>query len=169
MLPYAGKLFPDLVAAPGPAGRNVPPEDYVAGLLTRLPDIVRQIEESAAIFRPAQSAIENLGKITGVETTGTDRLIRTAARIQGERFPILLKLIPPHFDCIIDQPVIGLNTIQECKKAGVRGIIVIAERTIIVDKATTVQAADESRIFIYALPPLWLAGADPRYRDLLHL
>ena len=61
---------------------------------------------------------------------------------------ILIKYPKKKQDLRIDLPTIGIETIKDCKKAGLKGIILKAKQNIILDKKKCVLFANKNNIFI---------------------
>ena len=77
---------------------------------------------------------------------GTDRMIeRTGALCRGGGWT-LVKVARPDQDMRFDVPTVGPATIQRLKLCGGVGLIVEADRTIIIDKPITLALADRLRI-----------------------
>ena len=45
-------------------------------------------------------------------------------------------------------PTVGLNTFKQCKKAGLKGIVLKHKRNIILDKKKCIQYANKNKMFI---------------------
>jgi hypothetical protein len=61
---------------------------------------------------------------------------------------VLIKLKKPGQDRRIDLPTIGRNTILQAKEAGLKGIVVQAQETLIVDLDAVITTANEADIFL---------------------
>jgi len=48
----------------------------------------------------------------------------------------------------IDLPTIGLDTLKDCRKAGVKGIILKSKQNIFMDKIKSINYANKNKIFI---------------------
>ena len=149
----AHEVFPQLNIAPGQASIRETPREIIDQLL----DLIVGVGKHLALMprernRFAQAVIVDNGIVAAVEARGTNELIRRYAKRQVKRMPYLLKPPSVEFDPALDQPTIGPDTIQLCKEAGVRGIVVCAETTIIANKAATLQQINEYEMFLCALP-----------------
>tara|TARA_B100000886_G_scaffold244628_1_gene171931 strand:- start:230 stop:1015 length:786 start_codon:yes stop_codon:yes gene_type:complete len=93
-----------------------------------------------------QALIVNDGKIVAKEgREGTRKmLIKLKKKTQG----ILIKFPKKKQDLRMDLPTIGLQTIKDCKKYGLKGIVLKSKKNIILDKVKCIQFANENRIFI---------------------
>ncbi len=151
--------------------RVVGPDDILAdllapeGLLTSHEldeqawrDIGRGLEV-LSVLSPAdvgQAVVVQEGLVLGIEAIeGTDRLIHRVATLQRPGLGgILVKIAKRQQEQRVDLPVIGVETIRQAVKTGLRGIAVEAGRTLILNREETIKFAHEKNIFI-----LGLAGA----------
>jgi UDP-2,3-diacylglucosamine hydrolase len=135
-----------------------------AGLLTtRAPEAQSRadIRRGIAVVRAlgavdvGQGAVVQQGLVLGVEAIeGTDALLDRCGGLRREGpGGVLVKLVKPGQDRRIDLPTIGPVTIAHAAAAGLAGIAIEAGGTIVVDRATTVAAADQAGLFILALEP----------------
>lgn len=138
-----------LYAPEGPLGRLSPDAaDFT--------DIRRGIAVVRALGRldVGQAAVIRDGEVLGVEAAeGTDQLIvRCAALKPGETGGVLVKLAKPEQDLRVDLPTIGLATVENAARAGLKGVAVEAGHTLILDRAALVAAADAAGVFVYGIP-----------------
>jgi DUF1009 family protein len=84
---------------------------------------------------------------------GTDETISRAARIASGKPLVVVKVSKPKQDMRFDVPVVGLPTIATMKAAGATALAVDAQRTLFLDRAALIAAADEAGIAIQAVPP----------------
>ena len=61
---------------------------------------------------------------------------------------ILIKLPKKKQDLRMDLPTIGLNTLKDCKKHGLKGIVLKSKKNIFLDKDECIKFADKNKIFI---------------------
>ena len=52
-------------------------------------------------------------------------------------------------DSRIDLPTVGLNTLQQCKLAGLKGIVLKHKSNIFLDKARSIKFANKNKLFIF--------------------
>lgn len=148
--------------------RLVGPQDVMkslltpAGLLTtKAPDgtaesdINRGIAVLAALapLDVGQAVVVQQGLVLGIEAIeGTEQLIKRAGEVRREgQGGVLIKLSKAQQDNQLDLPTIGPDTIRQCRTAGLRGIAVEAGRSIMLDKAACVAAANDAGMFILAV------------------
>jgi len=120
-------------------------------------DIARGVEVAAALGRldVGQSVVVQQGLVLGVEgIEGTDCLLQRCGDYQ-RKGPggVLVKLRKPQQDMRLDLPTIGLMTIENAHKSGLRGIAVHAGNTLIVDQAAVIRKADEYKMFVTGINP----------------
>jgi len=61
---------------------------------------------------------------------------------------ILIKFPKKKQDLRADLPTIGLDTIKDCKKANLKGLVLKANQNIFLDKVKSVIFANKNKIFI---------------------
>ena len=144
-------LLPDLVAAPGLiVGRKIKTADS------------KRIEYGAALshalgpFDVGQASVVVGNRAVAVEgVEGTDAMLRRVAdlrecgRLQKKKGGVLVKAVKPGQDERADLPTIGPNTVQNAHAAGLEGIGIEAEKTLIVGREKVIQLATDLNIFIY--------------------
>ena len=61
---------------------------------------------------------------------------------------ILIKFPKKKQDLRMDLPTIGIQTIKDCKKYGLKGIVLKSKKNIFLDKSKSIEFADKNKIFI---------------------
>ena len=61
---------------------------------------------------------------------------------------ILIKFPKKRQDLRMDLPTIGLKTLKDCKKFGVKGIVLKSKKNIFLDKKECIKFANKNKIFI---------------------
>ena len=64
---------------------------------------------------------------------------------------VLVKLPKRKQDVRIDLPTIGINTLIQCKKAGLKGIVLKNKLNICLDKKKVISFANKNKMFIAAI------------------
>ena len=108
------------------------------------------ILETISPFDIGQSCVVQQGMVLGIEAIeGTTALIERAGnhKRKGES-GVLVKRAKAGQDMALDVPTIGEQTIEEIKKAGLKGIALEAERSQILNMSETVAAAEAAGGFI---------------------
>lgn len=102
-----------------------------------------------------QSIVIQKGLILGVEAIeGTDSLIRRAGTLRRHKNiqdGILIKIRKPDQENRADLPTIGPKTVKNIYKAGLKGIAIEAENSLIVNPFKTTLLADKLGIFIISI------------------
>jgi UDP-2,3-diacylglucosamine hydrolase len=84
--------------------------------------------------------------------SGTDAMLGKVTKSSNPN-GVMVKLCKPQQDRRVDLPTIGPRTIENAVKAGLEGIAISAECTLIDDVEKTVQLADKHGLFIIGLTP----------------
>lgn len=139
-----------------------------AALTSALPDETARhdIRRGIAVVRSlgqvdvGQGAVVQQGMVLAVEAIeGTDAMLARAAGLRREGpGGVLVKIQKPGQDRRSDLPVIGPDTIAAAAAAGLRGMAIEANATIIIDRQQTVAAAEAAGLFLLALDvndPVW--------------
>ncbi|EJC66210.1 hypothetical protein Rleg5DRAFT_1918 [Rhizobium leguminosarum bv. viciae WSM1455] len=156
----AHEIAPDLLAAVGPLGTAIPGEEDRR-------DINRAAEAAEMLGRldVGQGAVAIGGRIVALEgLEGTDEVLervadlRAAGRISPRRRGALVKLCKPQQDIRADLPAIGVSTVLNARKAGLAGVAVEAGRSLVLDRAAVIKAADQAGLFVCGIDrglPAW--------------
>ena len=93
-----------------------------------------------------QALVVKDGKIIAKEgREGTKKMLSKLGKITDG---ILIKLPKKKQDLRMDLPTIGLNTLKDCKKYGLKGIVLKSKKNIFLDKVKCIKFADKNKIFI---------------------
>jgi DUF1009 family protein len=93
-----------------------------------------------------QAVIVNDNNILATEDRlGTKKMF---SRLKKKSEGILIKLPKKKQDLRIDLPTIGLQTLKDCKKYGLKGIVLKSKKNIFLDKAKCINFANKNKIFI---------------------
>ena len=93
-----------------------------------------------------QALIVNDGKIVAKEGRGGTRKMLT--KLEKITQGVLIKFPKKKQDLRMDLPTIGLQTLKDCKKYGLKGIVLKSKKNIILDKVKCIQFANNNQIFI---------------------
>jgi UDP-2,3-diacylglucosamine hydrolase len=139
----AGALVPE-----GPLGRVRPDEQAEA-------DIARGLCVARAVgtLDVGQAVIVQQGLVLGVEAIeGTDELLRRCALLRRDGVGgVLVKVEKPGQERRADRPTVGPRTVALAAEAGLRGIAVEANATIVLDREEVVRAADRAGLFLVGI------------------
>lgn len=81
--------------------------------------------------------------------SGTNALIKSSASMPSQK--ILVKTSKPQQDLALDMPTIGPETVEQCARVGISGIVVEAGKTIILDMDKVVALCDQYKIFLMGM------------------
>ena len=101
-------------------------------------------------FDHVQALVINDQKIVSLEKrNGTKEMLKSIKDNKLEN-KLLLKMPKSKQDLRVDLPTIGLDTLKDCKKANIRGIVVKAGQNIFLDKQEGLKFANRNNIFVMA-------------------
>jgi len=105
-------------------------------------------------FDVGQSVVINNGFVVGIEAAeGTDLMLNKIIPVQkkinkGSLSGVLIKIPKKIQDIRVDIPTIGLRTIQNCLKAGIRGIALKRNENIFLDQEKSLKLIKQNNFFI---------------------
>jgi hypothetical protein len=76
---------------------------------------------------------------------GTKKML---SKLKKKSEGILIKLPKKKQDLRMDLPTIGLQTLKDCKKYGLKGIVLKSKKNIFLDKAKCIAFANKNKIFV---------------------
>jgi DUF1009 family protein len=147
---------PGLLAREGVLGRISPTADDRHDISAAV-RVVRRLGE----LDVGQAAAVCAGLVLAVEAAeGTDAMIARIASLPDSirgtiAAPrgVLVKALKPRQDGKTDLPVIGVETVNRAKAAGLAGIAVETGKALIVDAPSVIRAADEAGLFLVGFSP----------------
>lgn len=144
-------ILEDILATVGTYGTIEPGEDDRA-------DIARGIVvvRTMGALDIGQGAVVQNGRVLGVEgAEGTDRLIERCAEFvtKDAAGGVFVKAPKPSQERRIDLPAVGLSTIQNAIRAGLRGIAVEAGGVLVLDRQEMIAEADRAGVFLVGFDP----------------
>ena len=116
------------------------------------PKDIRSIKKGVNYFNQLnnldhiQALIVKEGKVIATEgRQGTKKML---SKLKKESGGILIKLPKKKQDLRMDLPTIGLHTLKDCKKYGLKGLVLKSNKNIFLDKTKSINFANKNRIFI---------------------
>ena len=88
--------------------------------------------------------------VTKEKTHGTKKMLQMMSKDKYSQ-GILIKFPKKKQDLRIDLPTIGFDTIKDCKKSGIKGIVLKSKQNIFMDKNKSIKYANSNKIFITAI------------------
>ncbi|MDA7831778.1 UDP-2,3-diacylglucosamine diphosphatase LpxI [Candidatus Pelagibacter sp.] len=96
-----------------------------------------------------QAVIVKNNTILSIEDRhGTMKML---SKLKKKSEGILIKLPKKQQDLRMDLPTIGLQTLKDCKKYGLKGIVLKSKKNIFLDKVRCITFANKNKIFIKVL------------------
>ena len=99
-------------------------------------------------YNHTQGIILRNSKVITEETSkGTKKMLQT---INKTKIPdgMLIKFPKKKQDLRADLPTVGLETLRDCKKVGIKGIVLKSKENIILDKSKCIIFANRNKMFI---------------------
>lgn len=149
-------VVPTMTVPEGVLGRHRPSAEDEADIAFGH-DLLRalgpfDVGQAAAVSGRRVLVIEAAEGTAGMMTRLAE--MRSSGRLGlSNRAGVLVKAPKPGQDRRIDLPAIGVESVQQAEKAGLRGIAVEAHGTIVPDLAALVRAADAAGIFVVGVAP----------------
>ena len=91
---------------------------------------------------------------------GTDQCIRRAGELSQSGNFVVVKVAKPQQDMRFDVPTIGISTIETMHQTGATVLALEADRTIMLDRNSVIQRANQYRISIVVLNRNFLGGSE---------
>ncbi len=134
---------PGVLTRRAPDDREIADIEYGRGVARQIAGL--DLGQTVVISECACVAIEAM--------EGTDETIERAARIADGRFITVVKVSKPRQDMRFDVPVVGLPTVELMKRCRATALAIDARRTLVMDRADMVAAADAAGIAMQAFEP----------------
>ena len=100
-------------------------------------------------FSFSQGVVVRNKKIVAIEGSGgTQKMLNKIKKKKKLSSGVLAKFPKKKQDLRIDLPTIGPKTIMQCKKAGMKGIVLKSEQNVCLDKKLLFKLANKNKIFI---------------------
>jgi UDP-2,3-diacylglucosamine hydrolase len=145
----------DLAMPAGPLGQLGAQDHHSVDIAKAL-----QVARAIGALDIGQAAVVCDGLVLAVEAQeGTDALLRRVAELPadvrgapGRRKGVLAKVAKPIQEERVDLPTIGQATIEGADRAGLAGVVGIAGKTLVIDRASVAAAADAAGLFVSGVP-----------------
>ena len=142
------EVVPEMMFLEGIYGKIKPTDED-------MDDIQRGITVAKALgaVDVGQAAVVQEGMVLAVEAIeGTDMMLSRASLLKKQgKDPVMVKVLKPGQDMRVDLPAIGLQTIEQLKKYGIKGIAVEAGGILLIERKAVIEMADEAGIFIIGI------------------
>ena len=91
--------------------------------------------------------VKNSIIVTKEKIHGTKKMLQMMIKDKNSQ-GILIKFPKKNQDLRIDLPTIGFDTLKDCKKSGVKGIVLKSKQNIFLDKSKSIKYANKNKMFI---------------------
>ena len=85
--------------------------------------------------------------VTKEKINGTKKMLQMMSQDKYSQ-GILIKFPKKNQDLRVDLPTIGFDTLRDCKKSGIKGIVLKSKQNIFMDKNKSINFANKNKIFI---------------------
>lgn len=139
-------ILEDFLAREGNIGAISPMDEVALQDIARGMDIIKKL----GILDIGQAVVVQQGVVLGVEAIeGTDALLERVGGLKlGGVGGVLVKAKKPGQENRVDLPTIGVETVENAYKAGLRGIAVEAEGALIINREAVAMKADALGLFV---------------------
>ena len=104
-------------------------------------------------YNHIQALVIKGSNVISKETSkGTKKMLQSVVKNKHKKTKaILIKFPKMKQDLRLDLPTIGLDTLKDCKRAGIKGIVLKSKKNIFMDKSKIINFANKNKIFIKVL------------------
>ena len=97
----------------------------------------------------SQAVVVRNKKVISIEGKGgTKKMLEKSKSKIFRNHGVLVKFPKKKQDLRVDLPTIGLNTIKQCKTAGLKGIVIKNKKHVFLDKIKCIKFANRNKMFI---------------------
>jgi DUF1009 family protein len=108
---------------------------------------INSLNKLSAYNHTQALVIRNNSIIVKENSRGTKKMLQSIIKAKSHQ-GILIKFPKKKQDLRADLPTIGLDTIKDCKKANIKGLVLKANQNIFLDKIKSIIFANKNKIFI---------------------
>ena len=99
----------------------------------------------------SQGAVVRNNKVIAIEGRGgTDKMLKKCRNQQFRNKGLLIKFPKKKQDLRIDLPTVGLETLIQCKSAGLKGIVLKNKQNVFLERKKCINFANKNKMFITA-------------------
>ena len=97
----------------------------------------------------SQGVVVRNKKVIAIEDkSGTAKMLAYCKNKKKYNSGVLVKFPKQKQDLRIDLPTIGLDTLKDCKKVNIKGVVLKANQNIFLDKKKCIDFANKNKMFI---------------------
>ncbi|OUV60584.1 MAG: hypothetical protein CBC82_07950 [Cellvibrionales bacterium TMED122] len=108
---------------------------------------IRDLKKSKP-YSHIQGAIGRNNSVILEKRKGTQNLLKNIKKLKNKKNGVLVKFPKKKQDRRIDLPTVGLDTLKQCKSAGLKGIVLKHKSNIFLDKERSIKFANKNKLFI---------------------
>jgi DUF1009 family protein len=108
---------------------------------------VKSLRELNSYNHVQALVIRNTNIIAQETSKGTKKMLQLIKKSKNSQ-GILIKFPKKSQDLRVDLPTIGLDTLKDCKRSGIKGIVLKSKQNIFMDKNKSIIFANKNKIFI---------------------
>lgn len=143
------EVMPDLLAPEGVLGSFSPSEADQVSIHTAV-----GAAKKLGAKDIGQAAVARADSIVALEErAGTDAMLTNLRGNLAANGAVLAKMCKPEQERRADLPAIGVATIENAARAGLRGVVVEAGGALIINRAAVIAAADQTGLFVVGITP----------------
>lgn len=99
----------------------------------------------------SQGVVIRNNKVVAIEGKGgTKKMLMECGSKKQRKKGVLVKFPKKKQDLRIDLPTVGLNTLVQCKSAGLRGIVLKSKQNVFLERKKCINFANKNKMFITA-------------------
>ena len=114
-------------------------------------DIQKAIKTLSALgkYNFSQGAVVRNKKVIAIESKGGNEQMLIKCKSKKKNYSgVLVKFPKMKQDLRIDLPTVGLKTLQQCKSAGIKGIVLKNKQNIFLEKKACINYANKNKMFV---------------------
>ena len=97
----------------------------------------------------SQGTVVRNGKVIAIEGKGgTERMLKKSKNKNQKNRGVLVKFPKKKQDLRIDLPTVGLETLIQCKSAGLKGIVLKAKQNVFLERKKCINFANNKKMFL---------------------
>ncbi len=97
----------------------------------------------------SQATVVRHKKVVAIEgKDGTKKMLKRCKSKKYKNQGVLVKLPKKKQDLRIDLPTVGLQTLKQCKSAGLKGIVLKGKQNVFLERKKCISFANKNRLFI---------------------
>ncbi len=98
----------------------------------------------------SQGAVARNKKVIAIEDKdGTKKMLKRCKNKRFKNQGVLVKLPKKKQDLRIDLPTVGLQTLKQCKSAGLKGIVLKSRQNVFLERKKCISFANKNKIFVF--------------------